>query len=129
EEAGLKGSEWFIVDRPMDFSRVKMVVHLDLNGTGEEGITVVNATDQKAVYDQLVAINAETQALPQEKALGPACNSDQCPFVMKGIPAIFNYTRGGVSVYHDVNDRAETLPLTKFDALYRTLAALLGPLK
>lgn len=129
EEAGLKGSEWFIVDRPMDFSRIKMVVNLDLNGTGEEGITVVNATEQKAVYDQLVAINAKTQALPQVKARGPACNSDHCPFVMKGIPAIFIYTMGGVSFYHDVNDRAETLPLTKFDALYRTLAALLGPLK
>ncbi len=129
EEAGLKGSEWFITDRPIDFARIKMVINLDLNGTGEEGITVVNATAQKAVYDQLVAINTKTQALPQVKSRGPACNSDHCPFVMKGIPAIFIYTMGGVSYYHDVLDRPETLPLTKFDALYRTLATLLSTLK
>lgn len=129
EEAGLKGSEWFVVDRPMEMSRIKLVLNLDLNGTGEEGITVVNATEQKAVYDKLVEINAKTQALPQVKARGPACNSDHCPFAQKGIPAIFIYTMGGVPFYHDVNDRAETLPLTKFDGLYRTLVALVGALR
>lgn len=129
EEAGLKGSEWFIVDRPLDFPKIKLVINLDLNGTGDDGITVVNATAQQAVFDKLVAINNGTKALPQVKARGPACNSDHCPFVQKGIPAIFIYTMGGVSYYHDVNDRAETLPLTKFDELYRTLAELIGPLK
>lgn len=129
EEAGLKGSEWFVTDRPLDMGRIKLVVNLDLNGTGEEGITVVNATAEQAVYDKLVAINTRTQALPQVKARGPACNSDHCPFVQKGIPAIFIYTMGGVSFYHDVNDRAETLPLTKFDGLYRTLVTLLSTLK
>lgn len=129
EEAGLKGSEWFVVDRPIDMRRIKLVLNLDLNGTGEDGITVVNATEQKAVYDKLVAINDKTKALPQVKARGPACNSDHCPFVRKGIPAIFIYTMGGVSFYHDVNDRAETLPLTKFDELYRTLVALVGGMR
>ncbi|MBS1945011.1 MAG: M28 family peptidase, partial [Bacteroidetes bacterium] len=129
EEAGLKGSEWFVVDRPLDFSRIKLVLNLDLNGTGDDGITVVNATEQKAVYDKLVAINTKTQDLPQVKARGPACNSDHCPFVQKGIPAIFIYTMGGVSYYHDVNDRPETLPLTKFDGLYRTLVALIGGMR
>jgi hypothetical protein len=129
EEAGLKGSEWFVVDRPLDFSRIKLVLNLDLNGTGDDGVTVVNATAQKAVYDKLVAINNKSKALPQVKARGPACNSDHCPFVEKGIPAIFIYTMGGVSYYHDVNDRAETLPLTKFDGLYRTLVALISGMK
>lgn len=129
EEAGLKGSEWFVVDRPMDFSRIKMVINLDLNGTGDDGITVVNASAQKATFDKLVAINEKTHALPQVKPRGPACNSDHCPFTQKGIPAIFIYTMGGVPYYHDVHDRAETLPLTKFDELYRTLVTLIGPLK
>ncbi|MBK9060043.1 MAG: M28 family peptidase [Flavobacteriales bacterium] len=129
EEAGLKGSQWFVADRPIDLSRIKMLVNLDLNGTGDEGITVVNATAQQGIYDQLVAINEKTQDLPQVKSRGPACNSDHCPFVQKGVPAIFIYTMGGVSYYHDVMDRPETLPLTKFDGLYRTLATLLSTLK
>src|SRR5690606_12909871 len=49
EEAGLQGSEGFIVLRAMDFAGIKMVVNLDLNGTGDGGMTVVNATEQKAV--------------------------------------------------------------------------------
>ncbi len=129
EEAGLKGSQWFVVDRPIDLSRIKMLVNLDLNGTGDDGITVVNATAEQAVYNKLVAINEKTKDLPQVKSRGPACNSDHCPFVQKGIPAIFIYTMGGVSYYHDVMDRPETLPLTKFDGLYRTLVTLLSTLK
>ena len=129
EEAGLRGSEWFVVDRPLDMGRIKLVLNLDLNGTGEEGITVVNATEQQDVFNKLQNINTRTKALPQVKARGPACNSDHCPFASKGIPAIFIYTMGGVSHYHDVYDRAETLPLTKFESLYRTLVELIGELK
>ena len=93
EEAGLVGSEWFAVDRPMDLGAIKLVLNLDLNGTGEEGITVVNAVEQKAVFDQLVAINAKSQRLSQVKPRGPACNSDHCSFTKRGIPGIFIYTR------------------------------------
>jgi aminopeptidase YwaD len=129
EEAGLLGSQWFTEHPPLDLGRVRAVVNLDLNGTGEEGITVVNATEQKVLYDQLVKINKRSSHLPQVKARGPACNSDHCPFARMGVPAIFIYTMGGVSYYHDVQDRAETLPLTRFDGLYRTLIPFLRNLK
>ena len=71
--------------------------------------------------------NAKTQALPLKS--GPGLHQQPCPFAQKGIPAIFIYTMGGVSHYHDVYDRPETLPLTKFDELYRTLITLLSTLK
>jgi len=121
EEAGLRGSRWCVTDRPIELSRIRMMVNLDLNGTGEEGITVVNATAQQKFYDKLTAINAEQGLLANVKSRGPACNSDHCPFVEKGVPAVFIYTMGGISAYHDVNDRPETLPLTEFDDLYRLL--------
>jgi hypothetical protein len=129
EEAGLVGSEWFAVDRPMDLSTIKLVLNLDLNGTGEEGITVVNATEQKAVFDQLVAINTKGQRLAQVKPRGPACNSDHCSFTKRGIPGIFIYTMGGISAYHDVNDIPATLPLTEFGDLALNLIELVGVLK
>jgi len=129
EEAGLVGSEWFAVDRPMDLSTIKLVLNLDLNGTGEEGITVVNAVEQKAVFDQLVAINAKGQRLAQVKARGPACNSDHCSFTKRGIPGIFIYTMGGISAYHDVNDVPGTLPLTEFGDLALDLIELVQGLK
>jgi hypothetical protein len=129
EEAGLKGSQFFVADHPLDLSRIKLLINLDLNGTGDDGITVVNADSQKKVYDKLVAINESTHRFPVVKARGAACNSDHCPFTQAGVPAIFIYTMGGVSYYHDVMDRPETLPLTKFDELYRTLAELIASLK
>ncbi len=129
EEAGLVGSEWFAVDRPMDMASIKLVLNLDLNGTGEEGITVVNAVEQKAVFDQLVAINTKGQRLPQVKPRGPACNSDHCSFTKRGIPGIFIYTMGGISAYHDVLDKPETLPLTEFGDLALDLIELVQGLK
>ena len=129
EEAGLVGSEWCAVDRPIDWSAVDLMINLDILGTGDEGIMVVNATDQQAHFDQLVAINGAKGYLPQVKARGPACNSDHCPFVQRGIPAIFIYTLGGVAYYHDVLDKAETLPLTEFSDLYSLLSDFITTLK
>ena len=129
EEAGLVGSEWFIVDRPIDLSKIKLMVNLDMLGTGDDGITVVNSTAQQVFFDQLVAINTAKQYLPQVKPRGPACNSDHCPFVQKKIPAVFLYTMGGTAAYHDVQDREEQLPLTKFPEVYALLKDFISGLK
>ncbi len=129
EEAGLTGSEWFIVDRPIDLSKIRLMVNLDIMGTGDDGITVVNATAQQAEFDRLVKINADKKYLPQVKARGPSCNSDHCPFVKRGVPAIFVYTMGGITAYHDVLDKAETLPLTEFADLQALLRNFISTLK
>ncbi|MBL7984750.1 MAG: M28 family peptidase [Flavobacteriales bacterium] len=128
EEAGLQGSTWCVTDRPIELERIHMLINLDLAGTGEEGITVVNSTEQQKLFDQLVAINTKEQLLPAVKPRGPACNSDHCPFMQKGVPAVFIYTMGGISAYHDVYDRPETLPLTEFDDLHRLLLGALRSL-
>lgn len=129
EEAGLLGSEWFMVDRLVQPSQIKMMLNLDILGTGDDGITVVNATAQPKLFDQLVAINDKRQLLPQVKARGPACISDHCPFVKRNVPALFVYTMGGIAAYHDVQDREETLPLTEFPDLYALLKEYLTTLK
>jgi hypothetical protein len=121
EEAGLVGSEWCAVDRPIDWRQVRMMVNLDILGTGDDGIMVVNATEQPKAYDRLVAINGAKGYLKEVKARGPACNSDHCPFVRRGVPAIYIYTLGGIGHYHDIQDRAETLPLTEFADLHALL--------
>ena len=129
EEAGLVGSEWCAVDRAFDLSKVRLLVNLDLMGTGDEGITVVNATERKKEYEALVALNTATPRLAQVKERGPACNSDHCPFVKRGVPAIFLYTMGGITAYHDVFDKPETLPLTDYGDLYLTLVDFIQGLK
>jgi len=129
EEAGLIGSEWCAVDRPIDWKGVRMMINLDILGTGDDGIMVVNATAQPKAFDQLVAINGAKGYLKEVKARGPACNSDHCHFVKRGVPAIYIYTLGGVAHYHDVLDRAETLPLTEFADLHSLLRDFIQALK
>jgi Zn-dependent M28 family amino/carboxypeptidase len=129
EEAGLVGSEWCAVDRPIDWSAVKLMVNLDILGTGDDGITVVNSTAQQAHFDRLVALNTEKGYLKEVKPRGPACNSDHCPFVKRNVPAVFIYTLGGVAHYHDVRDKAETLPLTEFADLHALLREFIATTK
>lgn len=114
EEAGLLGSKYFVESGVVDLKKIKFLVNLDLLGTGDEGITVVNATEYKTQFSQLVKINDEKHYLPFIKPRGKARNSDHYWFTQKGVPCFFIYTMGGIKAYHDVFDKAETLPLTRY---------------
>jgi hypothetical protein len=114
EEAGLLGSKYY-VDHPLfPLSKIRFLINLDLLGTGDEGITVVNATEYKKDFELLKEINEKEQLLPLIKPRGKAANSDHYWFSEKGVPAFFIYTMGGIKAYHDVFDKYETLPLTKY---------------
>ena len=114
EEAGLIGSRYFVDHSPIAISSIKFLVNLDLLGTGDEGITVVNATEFTDAFQCLKKINEEKKFLPQIKSRGKAANSDHYWFSELGVPCFFIYTLGGIKAYHDVYDVYHTLPLTRF---------------
>lgn len=118
EEAGLLGSKYF-VDNPLtDLSKIKMLINLDLVGTGSEGATVVNATEFPEDFKRLTSINNSNNYLSKINARGAAANSDHYWFYKNGgVPSFFIYTQGGPKAYHDINDVAENLPYTSFEAL------------
>lgn len=118
EEAGLMGSKYF-VDHPLiDLKKIRFVTNFDMVGTGNEGATVVNATEFAREFSLLERINLENDFLPKLKARGRAPNSDHYWFSEKGVPAFFLYTMGGIRAYHDTSDRAQTLPLDQFEDLF-----------
>jgi aminopeptidase YwaD len=121
EEVGLLGSEYYVKNPAFPLKQIKFLINLDLNGTGEEGITVVNGTLHKKEFLKLANINNQQQLLEKIKVRGQAANSDHYWFTQQGVPAFFIYTMGGVSHYHDVFDRPETLPLTEFNDLMSLL--------
>lgn len=123
EEAGLVGSEYYVNNPLFPLNQIDFLLNLDLSGTGEEGITVVNATEFSDIYALLVNANEDVKAVPDIKKRGPAANSDHYPFYEKGVPSFFIYTRGGIKAYHDIYDKAETLPLTKAEDLLRLYTA------
>jgi aminopeptidase YwaD len=122
EEAGLLGSKYYVDNPLFSLNRVKFVVNLDLVGTGEEGITVVNATEYPERFRVLDSLNRNGDYVLKVNQRGKAANSDHYYFSEAGVPAFFIYAMGGIQAYHDVFDRAETLPLTEFEDLTKLIA-------
>jgi aminopeptidase YwaD len=74
-------------------------------------------------FKALQTLNEKNHFLNEVKIRGKAANSDHYFFSEKGVPSFFIYTRGGIKAYHDIYDKAQTLPLTKFDDLFHLLTA------
>jgi hypothetical protein len=121
EEAGLKGSMDWVQSQRTTLGDIKCLVNLDLVGTGDDGIMVVNGKEYPAIVNQLEEINNQEKLLPNIKARGSAANSDHNSFYINGVKSIFIYTLGGVAAYHDVADVPSTLPYTKFRELFTLL--------
>lgn len=119
EEAGLLGSKYFTENPLIPLKNIRFLWNLDLVGTGETGATVVNATIHPKEFALLNRINNEKQFLKKINPRGKAANSDHYFFTEKGVPAFFLYTQGGIAAYHDVDDKAETLPLTAYKNLFK----------
>lgn len=128
EEAGLLGSKFFVEHAPFDLRKIKFLINLDLLGTGDEGIMVVNGAVYEKEFALLGQLNSEKQLLPSIKKRGKAANSDHYWFSEAGVPCFFIYTMGGIKAYHDVYDVEKTLPLTKYKALFQLLIAFAGTL-
>lgn len=112
EEAGLLGSQYFVQHPLLPLNNIRMLVNLDLLGTGDDGIMVVNATVFPKEFKLLDSLNQQYHWVNRISQRGKAANSDHYWFSERGIPAFFIYTLGGISAYHDVLDLPTTLPLT-----------------
>ncbi len=121
EEAGLIGSKYFTENPLMPLKNIRFLINTDLAGTGEEGITVVNATEFPKEFAMMNAVNDENKLLVKINSRGKAANSDHYFFTEKGVPSFFFYTLGGIKAYHDVFDKAATLPLNEHEDLFKLL--------
>ena len=119
EEAGLVGSKYFVESNYFSLEKIKFLLNMDLLGTGEDGMTVVNGAVFEKEFSQLQNINEENDYLVKIKKRGKAANSDHYFFTEAGVPAFFFYTLGGISAYHDVHDIAITLPLTEYEDVFK----------
>jgi Zn-dependent M28 family amino/carboxypeptidase len=126
EEAGLIGSKYFTENPVFPMSNIKFLINMDLLGTGEEGMMVVNATEYPEHFALLDSLNTKNQYLIKLGQRGKAMNSDHYYFTEKGVPAFFFYTMGGIQAYHDVNDVAMTLPLTEYADVFRLITGFVS---
>lgn len=121
EEAGLLGSKYFTEHPLVDLKNIRFLTNLDLEGTGIEGITVVNASVFPNEFSLLKQVNEKGNYLVKVNSRGKAANSDHYFFSEKGVPAFFMYTLGGIKAYHDIYDISATLPLNEYEDLFNLL--------
>lgn len=121
EEAGLLGSKHFTEFPLFPLKNIKFLLNMDIMGTGEDGITVVNGSVFKNEFEKLKEINIQNSFIKDVKIRGKAANSDHYFFSENGVRAFFIYTMGGIKAYHDIYDKAETLPLNEFEDLFRLI--------
>ncbi len=115
EEAGLLGSKHFVEHPLIPLKNIGFLMNVDIMGSGEDGVTIVNATLFEKAFKQLVAINEEQHFLKTIKSRGPAANSDHYWFTKAGVPAFFMYTMGPNKNYHDVFDTFDALSFNEFN--------------
>ncbi|MES2560272.1 MAG: M28 family peptidase [Bacteroidota bacterium] len=118
EEAGLLGSVYYTETPLFPLSKISMLINLDLMGTGDKGMTVVNATLFPEEFQQLQLLNLNKDYLPAVNPRGKAANSDHYYFSEKGVKAFFFYLMGEYKYYHDIHDGPEALTLSKYNGAF-----------
>jgi Zn-dependent M28 family amino/carboxypeptidase len=129
EEIGLLGSMYMASHPPVDLKDIKFLLNLDIMGSGEEGITVVNATLFPDEFSRLETINKSKNYLVQIKRRGPAANSDHYFFTEAGVPAFYIYTMGPNKHYHDIYDTYQELSFSAFGNLSNLLEEFFREMK
>jgi len=121
EEAGLIGSRYFVEYPTFDLNKVKFLINLDLMGSAEKGITIVNGRLHQERMAEMAAINTDRNLVPKIKLRGKAANSDHYWFSEKGVPAIFIYTEGNITAYHDVYDLPKVVDWSNYEEVFTLL--------
>lgn len=129
EEAGLLGSRYFVENNTLNLSDITFLLNLDIMGSGEEGITIVNGTIHQKHFKQIKKINEKEKYLSNIYARGETANSDHYFFHKEGVPAFFIYTMGPNKNYHDVHDTYEELSFAAYDNIVKLLVDFVQTIK
>jgi hypothetical protein len=124
EESGLLGSQFFVDNPPINLSKIKLLINLDMMCGGTEGLMLENvmSIDSGCFYQNLVSINEQYQFHKELKQRTNSPNSDHYPFTLKGVPAIFIYTLGGRhGGYHSPDDTCDHCGLEEYERTIRLI--------
>lgn len=129
EEAGLRGSSYYVKHPLVPLAQMRFLINLDIMGNAQDGVTVVNATEHPAEFFILQSLNKQHDYLPEIRSRGKAANSDHYYFSEAGVPAFFLYSNGGPGYYHDIFDKPASVQLTNIDGVMKLLMDFVGRLQ
>jgi Predicted aminopeptidases len=114
EEIGLLGSTFAAENPLVDLKKIKFLVNLDMCGTGSGGLALINGQAEIKAATTIKNINDDEKLFAKITIGETSCNSDHCPFVQKGVPALFIFTYGCENnEYHTIHDTPDKLHFTK----------------
>lgn len=126
EEAGLMGSKFAYEHPVFDYSKVRLLINIDMFCGGNEGIMVFNANDERTApyVDRLQHLNDALQIAPEIRRRENRPNSDHWWFSKK-VPAIFILSMGQrYGGYHDPQDTCDRCGLENYLNYVTLLSAL-----
>jgi len=122
EEAGLLGSQYYTEHPLFPLKNIKLLINLDMVGTGSDGATILNGKPNESIFRRFEQINTSNNYLKKLTMGGVSRSSDHYYFYKNGVPAIFIITGGkDYTDYHNLYDRPEALPLTAYDNLFKLI--------
>jgi aminopeptidase YwaD len=124
EEAGLMGSSHYVNHPLFPLERIKLVINLDMVGTGQQGVILFNAPQRPLEAAIVQKINEEKHYMKDVEERTGTANSDHWPFNEKGIPAIFFLTKGRSGGGHNIFDTPDKLPLYGYENLFNLVIDL-----
>jgi len=124
EEAGLLGSTHYVNHPLFPTENIKLVINLDMVGTGQDGVILFNGPQRPLEAAIVQKINEEKQYMIDVEERTAKANSDHWPFHDNGIPAIFFLTKGRSGGGHNIFDTPDKLPLYAYENLFNLILDL-----
>lgn len=124
EEAGLMGSRHYVNHPLFPMEKIKLVINLDMVGTGQQGVILFNAPQRPLEAAIVQKINEEKHYMKEVEERTGSANSDHWPFNEKDIPAIFFLTKGRAGGGHNIFDTPDKLPLYGYENLFKLVIDL-----
>lgn len=121
EEVGLLGSTYYVKHPLFPLENIKIMLNLDMVGTGEEGFAFVCGIPFADEYKKFEALNNEKNYAPKLLQRKATQNSDHYSFYNKGCKTLYIYGMGKSGEYHQSSDTPENLSLGGYNNLFRII--------
>jgi hypothetical protein len=119
EEAGLLGPQYMAENLPFEISKIKVLLNFDMVGTGDKGVYVMNAKLHNDINVLMTELNNKNKYFDTFYTTGLSYGSDHASFHEKGVKALFFYTDGDNSTYHQPQDTYDNCTFAVFEDMIR----------
>lgn len=123
EEAGLLGSAYYTRHPLFPMPKIKMLVNLDMMGTGTDGVYVYFGEIYPNEFHKLNLLNKNNSLNINLIAKGISKRSDHYFFYQNNVPVLYFATVKNNVSYHSPGDTFEALPFTVYENLFKLIVS------